>query len=176
MRTDSVPVRTGLHHPFSPQDKIMRWRPWSVHHTRGHPHVAAYGRKILRPYKCAQQPFKGATRTGFARLILLKYKDKMALNINIHLYNVTLCILLNLSTNSQKWFQLFQISVLFFAYHFEVKLFPSHTRRSASNRCFITSSWSTKITFNAEELGNRLKKISLLKKSFISSTLLWEPT
>ena len=51
MRTDSVPVRTGLHHPFSPQDKIMRWRLWSVHHTRGHPHVTAYGRKILRPYK-----------------------------------------------------------------------------------------------------------------------------
>ena len=134
------------------------------------------GAKYCAPTNTVQQPFKGATRTGFARLILLKYTAKMALNINIHLYNVTLCILPNLSANSQKWFQLFQISVLFFAYHFEVKLFPSHTRRSASNRCFITSSWSTKITFNAEELGNRLKKISLLKKSFISSTLLWEPT
>ena len=45
MRTDSVPVRTGLHHPFSPQDKIMRWRLWSVHHTRGHPQRGANGRQ-----------------------------------------------------------------------------------------------------------------------------------
>lgn len=48
--------------------------------------------------------------------------------------------------------------------------FPSQMRVSASFRCPLTSLSSWKCTFKAEELGKRLKKMSLLMNRRIDAT------